>query len=101
MRMEVPTRRSNQGSLLSRPPLQIHNLPMGLVRRIHASQLKPHAVGLQRHAHPTGRLPLLEHISHRRQIYEVYAAAVGLHSPRVRVAVDVSFDLPARPDNVE
>src|SRR6266436_3739945 len=72
---------------------------MGLVREVNTAQFQSQAFRFERCMDPTSRVALVKHISHRRQVDQVYAGGVLLHFPSERMAIDVGLDLLTRPDD--
>src|ERR1039458_9654740 len=86
---------------LTRTPLEVVELPVRFVSRIHAAQFKLHAFALQHGMDPTGGLALLEDVTHRRKINQMNSALVLPNIPGMGVSEDVGLNLFSGPNDGE
>src|ERR1035441_5919638 len=81
------------GAALAGSPLELGDLAVRLVGRVHTAQLELHAFAFQRGVNPACRLALSEHVGHRWEINQVNSALVRPNFPSMGVTEDISFDL--------
>ena len=78
---------------LTSAPLEVEDLSVSFVTRVHTAQLKPHAVALQLGMDPAGGLTRLEDVGDRRKINQVNSALVLPDIPGMSVPENIRFDM--------